>query len=197
MDTASSVIDPGSSVTGPVDAALSVIDVDTHLTEPHDLWTSRAPCGVPRPGAAGPRRRRDRRRGRSTTHRSAALRPRRSCTRTAPVAAAPTSSRWTFDDAHPAAYDVPNRLEVMDSVGVWAQVVYPNAAGFGGQRFGGLEDRTSSRTCARPSTTTRWPNCRSRAADGSFRWRCCRGGTSRHRSPRRSARRTWACAAST
>ena len=36
----------------------------------------------------------------------------------------------------------------MDSVGVWAQVVYPNAAGFGGQRFGGLEDRTLKNLCA-------------------------------------------------
>jgi len=26
-------------------AGVKVIDVDTHLTEPHDLWTSRAPRG--------------------------------------------------------------------------------------------------------------------------------------------------------
>jgi hypothetical protein len=26
-----------------MDTALGVIDVDTHLTEPHDLWSSRAP----------------------------------------------------------------------------------------------------------------------------------------------------------
>jgi hypothetical protein len=34
------------AVTGrTLSAGIPVIDVDTHLTEPHDLWTSRAPRG--------------------------------------------------------------------------------------------------------------------------------------------------------
>ena len=32
-----------STVVGGVMDGISVIDADTHLTEPHDLWTSRAP----------------------------------------------------------------------------------------------------------------------------------------------------------
>ncbi len=32
---------------------MCIIDADTHLTEPHDLWTSRAPVGLHGPGAAG------------------------------------------------------------------------------------------------------------------------------------------------
>ncbi len=31
----------------------------------------------------------------------------------------------------------------MDEIGVWAQIVYPNTAGFGGQRFGSLDDDPS------------------------------------------------------
>jgi predicted TIM-barrel fold metal-dependent hydrolase len=55
---------------------------------------------------------------------------------------------WTFDDAHPAAYDVPTRVALMNELGVWAQIIYPNAAGFGGQRFGGLDDPVLKVLCA-------------------------------------------------
>ena len=47
---------------------------------------------------------------------------------------------WTIEDATPAAYDVDARLAVMDELGVHAQVVYPNVAGFGGQRFTEVAD---------------------------------------------------------
>ena len=36
-------------------AGIRVIDVDTHLTEPHDLWTSRAPAKWKEPGSPGQR----------------------------------------------------------------------------------------------------------------------------------------------
>ncbi|MBV8949435.1 MAG: amidohydrolase [Actinobacteria bacterium] len=118
---------------------LRVIDADTHITEPHDLWTSRAPGaaadrvpqvvdvrgrpswvidGVPM-GPAMPASVVDRDGGR--------------CVGTAFM-------RWTLDDTHPAAYSVEPRLEVMDELGIWAQIVYPNLAGFGGQRFGEVTD---------------------------------------------------------
>jgi predicted TIM-barrel fold metal-dependent hydrolase len=42
---------------------------------------------------------------------------------------------WRIDDVHPGAYDLDARLEVMDELGIWAQIVYPNAAGFGGQKI--------------------------------------------------------------
>ena len=48
--------------------------------------------------------------------------------------------QWVFDDAHPAAYDVDTRLAVMDELGVWAQIVYPNVAGFGGQKLSAIAD---------------------------------------------------------
>ena len=130
-----------------MDTNLHVIDADTHITEPHDLWTSRAPAAyrerVPRvvdvDGTAmwavdgAPLGRAS---ASSVVHRDGSR-----CRGTAFIG-------WTFDDAHPAAYDVPTRLQVMDEVGVWAQIVYPNTAGFGGQRFGDLEDPVLKNLCA-------------------------------------------------
>jgi uncharacterized protein len=127
-------------------ADLRVIDADTHLTEPHDLWTARAPRTfadrVPRVemvdgyeawtvdgvflsrASASSVVRRDGERCRGSDF-----------------------IRWVFDDAHPAAYDVPTRLDVMDELGIWAQVVYPNIAGFGGQRFADVSDEALRLLC--------------------------------------------------
>ena len=137
-----------STVTQPSPAAVRsaelfpgvrVIDADTHLTEPHDLWTSRAPRGfedrVPHvvdvdgeptwtvDGVALSRA------SASSVVRSNGERCRGS-----------EFIQWVFDDAHPAAYDVDTRLAVMDELGVWAQIVYPNVAGFGGQKLSAIAD---------------------------------------------------------
>src|SRR4051794_20155982 len=129
------------------EAPVRVIDADTHLTEPHDLWTRHAPAAlrdrVPQVrlidgtqmwtvdgvtlGRAS---------ASSVVHRDGSR-----CRGTAFIG-------WTFDDAHPAAYDPAERLRVMDEIGVWAQIVYPNAAGFGGQRFGSLTDPVLKTLCA-------------------------------------------------
>jgi len=131
-----------ASVTG-----VRVIDADTHLTEPHDLWTSRAPTAyrdrVPRvvdvdgePMWAVDDVVLQRASASSVVHRDGSR-----CRGTAFIG-------WTFDDAHLAAHDVPTRLGVMDELGIWAQVVYPNAAGFGGQRFGAVDDPVLRNLCA-------------------------------------------------
>src|SRR6516164_4681479 len=113
-----------STVTQPSPAAVRsaelfpgvrVIDADTHLTEPHDLWTSRAPRGfedrVPHvvdvdgeptwtvDGVALSRA------SASSVLRSNGERCRGS-----------EFIQWVFDDAHPAAYDVDTRLAVMDEL---------------------------------------------------------------------------------
>jgi predicted TIM-barrel fold metal-dependent hydrolase len=111
-----------------------VIDVDTHLTEPHDLWTKRAPAKfkerVPRviynngkpswviddnkvigQGASAS-----------------------SCIK-------PDGTKWngldfvgaTASDVHLASHSISDRVAMMDALGVSAQVVYPNILGFGGQ----------------------------------------------------------------
>jgi predicted TIM-barrel fold metal-dependent hydrolase len=113
---------------------LRVIDADTHLTEPYDLWTQRAPLEfrdrVPRVesvkghltwvvdgmtlGRAGP---------------SAVIRNDGTKVRGTEFL------RWSIEDAHPGSHSVPDRLESMDEQGIWGQIVYPNTFGFGGQGF--------------------------------------------------------------
>jgi predicted TIM-barrel fold metal-dependent hydrolase len=118
---------------------LRVIDVDTHLTEPHDLWTrfagarwkDRVPRVLPvegRPhwfvddvdmGAAG----------------AASV-----------IARDGSKSRgsefigWSIESVHPASWDVGARLAHMDQAGIHAQILYPNFAGFGSQRFADVKD---------------------------------------------------------
>lgn len=126
---------------------LRVIDTDTHLTEPHDLWTTLAPAayrdrvpqvrdvdGVPTWTVDGVAMQRAA--ASSVVHRDG--------TRVRGMSFA----QWGFEDAHLAAHDVTARLALMDEVGVWAQIVYPNAAGFGGQRFAALQDPTLKNLCA-------------------------------------------------
>jgi predicted TIM-barrel fold metal-dependent hydrolase len=55
---------------------------------------------------------------------------------------------WRFDDAHLGAHEVDARLALMDELGIWAQIVYPNAVGFGGQRFGDVTDPELRLLCA-------------------------------------------------
>jgi predicted TIM-barrel fold metal-dependent hydrolase len=117
-----------------VDESIKVIDVDAHLTEPHDLWTSRAPAkwaervpkvveldGEPMWTVDG------RTLGRAGA--SGVVKHDGSKSRGAEF------TRWRIEDVHPGAYDTGARLQVMDELGLWAQILYPNAAGFGGQKL--------------------------------------------------------------
>jgi predicted TIM-barrel fold metal-dependent hydrolase len=112
---------------------LRVVDADTHLTEAHDLWTSRAPAKyadrVPhveeidgRPmwivdgaelGFAGGGGVIDRDGGKGR--------------------ALEALYEWTIDRIHAGAYDPKARIEVMDDSGIYAQVCFPNSIGLGGQ----------------------------------------------------------------
>jgi predicted TIM-barrel fold metal-dependent hydrolase len=112
---------------------VQVIDTDTHLTEPHDLWTGQAPASMigrmphvadvegtaqwviddqilGRAGGGGVI-------GRDGTK----------------VSAQKGLFEWTIDDIHLGAYDPAARLEMMDAMGIWAEVLYPNVIGLGGQ----------------------------------------------------------------
>jgi hypothetical protein len=51
-------------------------------------------------------------------------------------------------DVSPAASFVEPGLAIMDEVGIWAQIVYPNAVGFGGQRFANIADPELPKLCA-------------------------------------------------
>jgi predicted TIM-barrel fold metal-dependent hydrolase len=112
---------------------VKVVDADTHLTEVHDLWTSRAPAALKdrmphveqvdgeatwvvegnvmgRAGAGGVVDK-DNNKGRSFE----------------------ALYEWEIDRIHQGAYDPVARLEMMDEAGVDAQVVFPNTVGLGGQ----------------------------------------------------------------
>ncbi|GIH73605.1 amidohydrolase family protein [Planobispora longispora] len=133
-----------------MDAALNglrVVDADTHITEPHDLWTSRAPKDyrdrVPRvlEVDGGPKWVVDG----AVLGRAGASGV---VTRDGERIRGTEFIGWTFDDVTPAAYQVEARLELMDRLGVWAHIIYPNTAGFGGQRFGDIKDPVLKLLCA-------------------------------------------------
>ena len=115
-----------------------VIDADTHVTEPGDLWTSRLPA---RYREQAPHLVRDPETGIDTWRigdtqgflpvgfTAVAGWPE-------PFPAAPRN----MDEVPKAAYDASARLEYMDRVGIWAMALYPNVGGFGSQAFLGLKD---------------------------------------------------------
>lgn len=120
--------------TVPALAGIKVVDADTHLSEAHDLWTSRAPAKyrdrVPRVKKTD--------KGllwiidddtslglfcaASAIHRSGKK------------SVGTEFFRWQNDDVDPGSTEVSARLGAMDAMGIYAQIVYPNVLGFGGQR---------------------------------------------------------------
>jgi len=119
-------------------AAELFIDVDTHITEPPDVWTSRVPAKF---RELVPHVERDPQSGRDNW----VLQGRRissvGLSAVAGFDGGPfPESPLGFDDAHPGSFDAHKRLEYMDSVGIWAQVLYPNVGGFGSQAFLKLGD---------------------------------------------------------
>ncbi len=59
------------------------------------------------------------------------------------------SSPKTMDDVPRAAWNAEARLEYLDEIGVWAQVMYPNVGGFGNQAFLKLKDAELQLACVR------------------------------------------------
>jgi len=126
---------------------MPVIDVDSHWTEPPDLWTSRAPAKL-----------RDR-----------ALRVRRNADGTEQwviedgqvmgqvgyCSIRPDGSKSqasvafdTFAEVHPGAIDVAPRLAYMDEHGLSIQIVYPNILGFAGNLVMRVEDEIHRAFCS-------------------------------------------------
>jgi len=115
-------------------SGLRLVDVDTHLTEPHDLWTSRAPASlrdkVPQVKVVNGERgwfvNGDISMGNASAY--SMVRPDEST--------ALGMSFWDLEvkDVHPASYNTKARVALMDKYGIWAQIGYPNVMGFGGQK---------------------------------------------------------------
>jgi len=135
---------------------IPILDADTHLTEPGDLWTSRAPAKyrdlVPRvvylPN--------------DSLQHMIGWNPTRGDTAPVWVVAEDICLgfagggsvinkdnvkvrgsdfvRWPLTEVSPAATFVEPRLSIMDETGIWGQIVYPNCIGFGGQEFAQVQD---------------------------------------------------------
>jgi predicted TIM-barrel fold metal-dependent hydrolase len=116
---------------------LYIIDCDTHYTEPPDLWTSRVPSSVHDQvptqrttdgftswylnddlwaGVGGNTLRKGHEK----------------------VLGTHTVQPWTEID--PAAWDVASRLNLMDEMGIYAQVLYPNGIGFASSHIFAIDD---------------------------------------------------------
>ena len=122
-----------------------IIDADTHVTEPADVWTSRVPR---RHMDFVPQVVRD-----DGGHDIWVLEGTRIATvgSTAPAGWAdyPASMPKVYEECHPAAYDASARLDYMDQAGIWAQVLYPNVGGFGSQHFLNVGDDELKLLCVR------------------------------------------------
>jgi uncharacterized protein len=112
---------------------IQVIDVDSHLSEPLDLWTSRA---TPKYRDRVPQMRMldgkwvwtiDGNRSMGVGSASSVI------YRDGSKAAGIEFTDWQVDQVHPGCSRVKERLEFMDENGLYAQVVYPNVLGFAGQ----------------------------------------------------------------
>lgn len=124
-----------------------IIDVDTHITEPADVWTSRVPA---RYKDQAPRLVRDPETGIETWRvgDSEGFLPVGFTAMAGWPEPFPSSPR-NMDEVPKAAYDANARLEYMDRVGIWAMALYPNVGGFGSQAFLGLKDPELMLACVR------------------------------------------------
>jgi predicted TIM-barrel fold metal-dependent hydrolase len=112
-----------------------VVDIDTHYSEPHDLWTRRAPARlrdrVPQVRTAG---------GRTfwvidgDQQLKATANPVSAVKRDGSKAQGLDFMSFSLADVHVASSDMRERVAYMDASGITAQVLYPNTLGFGGQR---------------------------------------------------------------
>lgn len=137
----------------------TIIDVDTHVTEVADLWTSRVPAHM---RDAVPRVETDAR-GRDWWWLGR--------DRMAPIGLTATAGRGDFKqpprgyaDMHAGAFDAQARLKYMDETGIWAMVMYPNVGGFGAQEFLRLRDPELMLTCVQiyNDWQTEWASADSR-----------------------------------
>jgi uncharacterized protein len=117
-----------------------VVDADTHLAEPYDLWTSRAPA---RFKDRVPQVKNDEN-GKPTWFINGDVKmgpafPVCTILKDGTKAFGMDMVNFTWDNVYEGSHDVNARLAYMDSAGISAQVVYPNLLGFGNQKSMGVD----------------------------------------------------------
>ena len=129
---------------------IPVVDIDSHYTEPPDLWTSRAPAKfkdrVPH----------------IITNDAGAVRWALSPDGQSQIDFGPPGftvvkedgskeygviGLGSFEEMSAAATDPVARLGLLDKLGIAQQIVYPNVAGFGSQNFIKIEDEELRNVC--------------------------------------------------
>jgi predicted TIM-barrel fold metal-dependent hydrolase len=124
-----------------------IVDTDSHVIEPYDLWTSR--LSVARWGDQVPHVKWDDNLKEDAWYFG---------TERISAAASAAQAGWTeyppdhptrLVDVDPATWDAQKRLNWMSEHGIWAQVLYPNVAGFGAGRYLAMGDPELMLACVR------------------------------------------------
>jgi predicted TIM-barrel fold metal-dependent hydrolase len=122
-----------------------IIDADSHLTEPADVWTARVPAKyvdrVPHVE-------------RTENGVDVWILDGTQIATVGQTAPGPNPLGQhvppnTYEECHPAAYIAEERLRYMDRAGIWAQVLYPNVGGVGSQKFRMLREPDLQFACVR------------------------------------------------
>jgi uncharacterized protein len=139
---------------------IKIVDVDTHLTEPADLWTSRAPADladrvprvVPHQDLTADMREQVSRLGTTGPHVNAPMWVVDGYQVLGPAGAGSVINRnnekvkgatfleWPLDESSLAASYAGPRIAMMDALGIAGQILFPNVVGFGGQNFFRISD---------------------------------------------------------
>jgi len=123
---------------------IKTIDVDTHITEPPDVWTSRV---SKKWGDVVPHvKRLD---GRDLWCIGDQMIGGPGFTTMAGFNGSYPECPMGFDDIAASSFDAKERLKFMDAEGIWAQVLYPNVGGFGSGGFVKLKDPELMLECVR------------------------------------------------
>jgi predicted TIM-barrel fold metal-dependent hydrolase len=117
---------------------IKVIDVDTHVIEPYDLWTSRV--STARWGDQVPHVRWDETRQADVWFSGDDLLGPAASAAQAGWKDAPPQHPPRLGDVDPVVWRNVDRLKLMDQYGIHAEILYPNIAGFGAGRFTNLGD---------------------------------------------------------
>lgn len=136
-----------ATATSELFAGLKVIDTDAHWSEPHDLWTARAPAAyrdrVPRVMERNGKRR-------WVVDDGIPLAGVSATSAIGPDGNKLQGMGWLkldVDMVHEASSQLGPRLVVLDALGIHAQILYPNVGGFGNQRFMQVGDEALRIAC--------------------------------------------------
>jgi uncharacterized protein len=126
---------------------IKIIDADSHISEPADLWTNRV--SVQKWGEMVPHVQYD-----ENIKEDRWFMGGRPFMPTAGAAMAgwtdpPPDHPPSLDAADHGSWDAKERLKRMDEYGIWAQVIYPNVGGFGAGNFISLTDETLRYECVK------------------------------------------------